>query len=190
MITSPTTASLWAVQKREGLPQCILMTDLWCNRGESSTQQKLQFSRQHGRQLSLPDTNCQGRAAEAARLRRGMHTASLLYPQNTPSVWKAHLLLLFFFFFMANTDFPEFMPKKPGGRLHDRRGFWFICQHFLLQLWRSTENCLLGFTNVSSAKKRNPPYSNMSPETSFHKYYMLHNPENTCGCCKCFLSWY
>lgn len=95
-----------------------------------------------------------------------------------------------FFFFMASTDFPEFMPKKPGGRLHGRRGFWFICQHFLPQLWRSTENCLLGFTNVSSAKKRNPPYSNMSPETSFHKYYMLHNPENTCGCCKCFLSWY
>lgn len=98
MITSPTTASLWAVQEREGLPQCILMTDLWCNRGESSTQQKLQFSRQHGRQLSLPDTNCQGRAAEAARLRRGTHTASPLYPQNTPSVWKAHLLLPFFFF--------------------------------------------------------------------------------------------
>lgn len=34
MITTPTTASLWAMEKWEGLPQWILMTDLWCNHGE------------------------------------------------------------------------------------------------------------------------------------------------------------
>lgn len=53
MITSPTTASLWTMQKWEGLPQCILMTDLWCNRGGGTAPNK-----NYSFHCSMEDSSC------------------------------------------------------------------------------------------------------------------------------------